>query len=251
MDENKNLNEGQLSTQLVFLYDSYLKELDAKIIGIQSNALILDKTIFYYTSGGQPNDKGEIFVKELNQTFIVDNVQKKDGLILHYISNFSNSLSVGMNVRLKLDWERRYRLMRMHTASHVLSSVFFKHNILISGNQLDVDKTRFDFNIENFNSDFMKECINQANEICSMAKNVKIYFLDVNQALKIPGLIKLAGKSLPENLKEIRIVEIEDVDIQADGGTHLKNTSEVGKLVYLKSENKGKNFRRVYFTLEP
>ncbi|MFN3910378.1 MAG: alanine--tRNA ligase-related protein [Candidatus Anstonellaceae archaeon] len=242
-----------MQTKLLYLQDSYLKESEAEVLEVLGNQLIFDQTIFYPTSGGQPNDKG--WIKSLiDKTFSVEviDVKKSEDKIIHYTSkDCNNSFNIGDKVLLQLDWNRRYRLMRMHTAAHVLAAVLYKENILISGNQLGEDKSRFDFNLENFDQDFLKEAINKANQICKEGQEVKSFFISKDQIQNYPGIIKLLSKNILEKLEKIRLVEIEGTDIQADGGTHVKNTAEVGEILFLKAENKGKNNRRVYFSLYP
>ena len=139
--------------------------------------------------------------------------------------------------------------MRSHTATHILAAVM--HNdagALITGNQIDLDKTRIDFSLENFDREQIGAYIKKTNEHIQRNLDVKTYFLPKDKAMKIPGVVKLAG-ALPPDIAELRIVEIGDVDLQADGGTHVKNTSEIGPIELVKCENKGKSNRRVYFRL--
>ncbi|MBU2634502.1 MAG: alanyl-tRNA editing protein, partial [Nanoarchaeota archaeon] len=174
-------------------------------------------------------------------------VGKFDGKISHEVDK--EGLKVGDKVRGVLDWDRRYKLMRMHTASHILSGVLHKETgALITGNQLGVDKSRDDFNLENFDKEEIKNYIDKANEILDRNLDVKISFLKKDEALKDKELFKLAA-GFKHDFEEIRIVEIGDYDKQADGGTHVKNTKECGKIEFLKCDNKGKNNRRVYFKL--
>ena len=141
--------------------------------------------------------------------------------------------------------------MRMHTAAHVLGSMMFNElGAKITGNQLEVDKTRFDFNLEEFDRVKFDAAVAKANEALSRAVELKTYSLPREEAMKIPGVVKLAG-ALPPSISELRIVEIPGVDIQADGGTHVRNLSEAGRIEILKLENKGKENRRIYFTLMP
>ncbi len=140
--------------------------------------------------------------------------------------------------------------MRMHTAAHVLASIFYKdYNAKITGNQLEEQKTRFDFSIEDFDREKMEKAIEKANNYLSKDIEVKVYYLPREEALKNPEMVKLAN-ALPPNIDPLRIVEIPSIDIQADGGTHVKNLKEVGKIKLLKLENKGKNNKRIYFALE-
>ena len=235
-----------MKTKLLYLDDAYLRECDARIIYVDKNRIILDKTIFYPTGGGQPHDTGIIKVNE--EVYHVIDVRKENNSVVHVLDK--EGLKQEEIVHCILDWERRYRLMRMHTAAHILASVFFnEYDAKITGNQLGLDKTRFDFNIPSFDRNQMEQAINRANELMSKHVDLKIYYMSRDDVLKNPNFIKLASK-LPPNIDPLRIVEIPGIDIQADGGTHVKNTREIGKIVVLKMENKGKNNRRIYFTLQ-
>ncbi|MGC8811993.1 MAG: alanyl-tRNA editing protein AlaX, partial [Candidatus Aenigmatarchaeota archaeon] len=156
---------------------------------------------------------------------------------------------VNQLVKGKIDWERRYKLMRMHTAAHIISAIINKETqALITGNQLETEKSRIDYSLENFDRALIEDCIRRANEEAKKGLEVKTYFLKREDAEKIPSITKLA-KGLP-NLKEFRIVEIVGLDLQADGGTHVKNTKEVGQIKIESMENKGKDNRRIYFSLQ-
>lgn len=234
-------------TTLLFLEDSYAKEADANVIEILPEGVVLDRTIFYYISGGQPCDVGELICAD--NTYLVNEVRKKDGKLIHFIDG-ENALVIGDEVHLKIDWEHRYTLMKMHTAAHVLASIMYKkEKILVTGNQLGVDKTRFDFNMEQFDKEFMQNCINEANAALLCGHEIKSYTLPREEALNIEGVSKLANV-LPPQLKLIRLVQIGDIDVQADGGTHVKNTREVGQIELIKCDNRGKANRRVYFKLK-
>lgn len=228
-----------------FYKDNYLKELDAEVIEANEKFVVLSDTIFYPNSGGQLYDTGKIILGD--EVFNVVFVKKFDDKISHEVDK--EGLKPGDKVECILDWERRYLLMRMHTATHILSTLIHnKIKALITGNQLGLDKTRIDFSLENFNRENIKEYIGEANEIINQNLETKSYFITREEAMKIESLTKLA-KGLDENLKEIRIVEIGNFDKQADGGTHVKNTKEIGKIELVEIENKGKNNRRIYFRL--
>jgi misacylated tRNA(Ala) deacylase len=234
-------------TKLLYLTDCYLKEFDAKVISSQKNLVELDQTAFYPLGGGQPNDKGKIIAD--NQEFQVVNVFKQEGKVFHQLDK--DGIKEGTLVHCIIDWERRYKLMRMHTAAHVISEVINREtNALITGNQLDVEKSRIDFNLESFDRRKIEECIEKANEIIRKDLPVKIYFLKREEAMKIPKITKLANV-LPPTLPELRIVEIVGFDLQADGGTHVKSLSEIGEIVLEDMVNKGKNNRRIYYSLKP
>ena len=140
--------------------------------------------------------------------------------------------------------------MRMHTSAHIVSTLIHERTgALITGNQLGLDKTRIDFNLENFDRDAFDSYLEEANEIIERKLEVSISYMPRNEVLKIPSMVKLAG-AFPPNVETLRIVSIGDFDTQADGGTHVRNTSEVGELELVKLENKGATNRRIYYTLK-
>jgi len=231
----------------LYLENSYLKECGAVVESSNNKELILDQTVFYPRGGGQPSDTGKI-IAENGKIFQVMMVSKKDGKIIHELSEMTE-LKIGDKIKCVLDWEKRYALMRMHTAAHVLAATM--HNelgFLITGNQLNVDKTRFDFSMENFDRQKFEEVVDKVNSLLDQDLELKIYSLPREEAMKLPGVVKLANV-LPPSIKVLRIVEIPGIDLQADGGTHVKNLKEVGKVRIIKLENKGKSNRRIYFDL--
>ncbi|MEM2172508.1 MAG: alanyl-tRNA editing protein AlaXM [Thermoproteota archaeon] len=233
-------------TELLYMDDSYLKEFDAKVVEILGDNVVLDRTAFYPRGGGLPEDIG-IIVKD-GEEFKVLQVVSEDGKVLHDVPG--HRFNVGDKVRGILNWERRYMIMRMHTGIHALAAVFNKRTgALITGNQVNVDKSRLDMNLEKIDRELINDVFNETNRELALGRTVKIYYLPREEALKIPGIVKLA-EAAPPNVEKLRIVEIEGLDIQADGGPHVANTREVGELILLKIENKGRNNRRVYFTLK-
>lgn len=236
-----------IMAEQLYLSDSYLRECEASVVAVKERYVVLDRTIFYPRGGGQPSDNGRII--RGSEEFAVLSAVKSDGEILHEVDRAG--LAVGDKVRCILNWERRYKLMRSHTAAHVLAAVMNKEaGVLITGNQLEEDKVRFDFNLPAFDKTFMEHCIAKANEILQQDIELKIYELPREDAMKIPGIVKLAG-ALPPQISILRIVEIPGVDVQADGGTHVKNVKECGRIELIKFENKGKDNRRIYFRLSP
>lgn len=225
--------------------DSYIKEFEAIVESVKDDKyVVLDKTAFYPQGGGQPYDTG-IFLRD-DEEFQVVYVGKFSGKISHEVSKAG--LKQGDKVIGKIDWDRRYKLMRMHTAAHLLSSIFHnKAGAMITGGNLGLEKSRIDFNLENFDREKIQEYCDLANTIIQKDLPVKTYFLLREEALKIPDIVKLAN-ALPPQIEKLRIVEIEGVDKQADGGCHVKSLREIGKTEIIKAENKGKNNRRVYYT---
>jgi misacylated tRNA(Ala) deacylase len=234
-------------SKALYLEDSYLKECSATVVSVKDGKyIVLNQTVFYPKGGGQPWDTGKI-VKE-GEIYNVVYVGKFSGDISHEVDG--TGLKEGDAVNCVLNWERRYKLMRSHTAAHLFASLLCTGTgALVTGNQLEEDKVRFDFSLEKFDRDILEEYISKANELLRKDAPVRWYELPREEALKIPGVIKMA-EAFPPDIPRLRIVEIVGVDKQADGGTHVKNLREVGQIRLLKSENKGKYNRRVYFTLE-
>ncbi len=231
---------------MLCLDDSYCKECEAIVTGVKDGKFIaLDKNLFYPRGGGQPTDTGKII--RGNDEFKVVFVGKFDGKISHEVDK--EGLKEGDKVKCIVDWERRYKLMRTHTAAHVLASTMHKElGALITGNELGEDKTRFDFNLENFDREKFDQVVDKVNELLKQDVDLKVYSLPRDEAMKIEGVVKLAN-ALPPSIQILRIVEIPGVDLQADGGTHVKNLKEVGQIELIKLDNKGKNNRRIYFKL--
>ena len=234
-------------TRLLYLDDSYLKTFQARVVEVGEEWVALDRTAFYPRGGGLPSDQG-VLRWDAGEARVID-VRKSGEKVVHFLEG--PVPEDGRVVEGVLDWERRYRVMRMHTGLHVLIAVFNKKaGVLVTGNQVGVERSRVDLNLEKPDSRLVEEAIAEANEVLARDLPVKIYYLRREEALRIPGIVKLA-QAAPPNLEVLRIVEIPGVDIQADGGPHVARTGEVGKLVFLRLQNKGRNNRRIYFTLEP
>ena len=231
----------------LYMNNSYLNEFEAVVESVKDDKfVVLDRTAFYPTGGGQPYDTGVMICS--NEEYPVIYAGKFSGKISHEVSK--SGLKAGDKVIGRIDWDRRYKFMRMHTAAHLLISIFNREsNVLITGNQIDEDKTRIDFNMENFDREKIMQYIETANDIIKQDLPVKTYYLPREEAMKIPGVVKLAG-ALPPDVHTLRIVEIPGVDLQADGGTHVKSLAEVGTIEFVKAENKGKDNRRVYYTVK-
>ncbi len=236
----------------LYMDDSYLKEFEATIESVKDGKyIILDQTALYPLGGGVSYDTGVLIKNNSendNEEFPVIYVGKFDGKISHETSK--PGLEQGDKIIGKINWERRYKLMRLHTTAHLLAAIFnTKGKALITGNQIETEKSRMDFNLENFDRSMIDEYFKLANELVQKDAPVKISYMKREEALKIPDMVKLAGKMPPE-VETLRIVEIEGIDTQADGGCHVKSLKEIGKIELLGLDNKGKNNRRVYFSVE-
>ncbi|MFH2106676.1 MAG: alanyl-tRNA editing protein [Candidatus Micrarchaeota archaeon] len=242
---------------MLCLENSYQKECDALVMSANSKKVVLDTNLFYPRGGGQPCDTGMLMVTFGGDTntpvdmpvniFRVLSVSKVDGQIVHELDR--EGIHSNQKVKCVLDWDRRYKLMRSHTAAHALAGTMSKElGCLITGNQIEEDKVRFDFNLENFERDKFDAIVQKVNGFLKQDVELKVYSLPREEAMKIEGVVKLAN-ALPPSITVLRIVEIPGLDIQADGGTHVKNLNEVGQIEIMKLENKGKENRRIYFKL--
>jgi Ser-tRNA(Ala) deacylase AlaX len=233
-------------TKALYLEDSYRRECDAVVVSVKHGKyVVLNQTIFYPKGGGQPWDTGKIMkgTEEYNVVYVA----KFSEEISHEVDRAG--LIEGDKVHCVLNWARRYKLMRSHTAAHVFASLLCTGTgALVTGNQLEEDKIRFDFNLKKYDREILNKYIDKANNLFRKDISVKWYELPKKEALKIPGVIKMA-EALPPDIPNLRIVEVVGIDKQADGGTHVKNLKEIGQINLLKTKNKGKNNRRVYFTL--
>ncbi|MEM5797344.1 MAG: alanyl-tRNA editing protein AlaXM [Candidatus Aenigmatarchaeota archaeon] len=233
-------------TKKLYWEDSYLKEFEGIVTNVNGNLIELDQSCFYPTGGGEPNDTGKLISN--GEEFQVIDVSKEGERIFHKIDR--EGLKIGDKVKGIIDWDRRYRLMKMHTAAHLLSALINgETGALITGGNLDLDKSRIDFNLETFDREKFVEIVNKANELIKQDAEVKSYIMKREEALKIPDIIKLA-EAAPPDVDELRIVEIVGIDRQADGGNHVRSLKEIGEIEIVKLENKGKNNRRLYYTLK-
>jgi len=233
-------------TKALYMDDSYLTEFEAIVVSVKDKFVVLDQTAFYAQGGGQPCDTG--ILKRNNEEFKVVFVGKFEGDISHEVDK--TGLNVGDKVIGRIDWDRRYSLMKSHTVVHIISGILNRETgALITGNQLKDGQIRIDFDLESFNKDEFQKYIDLTNDAIQQNFEVKTYYLNREEAMKIPGIVKLAG-ALPPCIETLRIVEIGTIDLSADGGTHVKNTSEIGIVSFLKYESKGKNNRRIYLEIK-
>ncbi|MBS3109121.1 alanyl-tRNA editing protein [Candidatus Woesearchaeota archaeon] len=237
---------GDVSSQAAYLQDCYNREFEAVVEEANGKYIVLQKTFFYPDSGGQPYDTGMLMTED-GRMFKVIFVGKFGNNISHELDQ--EGLKPGDKVKGMVDWERRYAHMRMHTAIHILCAVINKiSGAQITGNQIGVEKTRIDFSLDNFDREQIKRYEEETNRIINNAHDVEFKFMSREDALEIPSVVKLQME-FPKDVETIRLVDIVGFDVQACGGTHVKNTSEVRGIRVIKAENKGRNNRRIYFEL--
>jgi len=232
-------------TELLYLRDCYISEFEAIVTDVKEGSVILDKTAFYPEGGGQPSDTGWI-EWEQNMSYVI-HVLKKGEEVHHVLSG--ELPSRGTVVKGIIDWEKRYRHMRYHTALHILAGVVYHlYNSTITGSQISEDKARIDFTLEDLSKDKVERIEYEANKIVDEGRNVKIRFIPRGELVNNPELIRIKPELIP-NLPSLRIVEIEGFDAQLDGGTHVSNTKEVGKIKIVKTINKGRFNKRLEIVL--
>lgn len=237
-----------MPTAHLYRDDSYLREFRAKVLRIDSGGVVLDRTAFHPESGGVASDTGLLEVGgRIYRVLKAIHVRESDEVV--HVLDAYEGLSPGTEVLGKIDWDRRYRLMRLHTAAHIISSTMYRdYGALITGGQVEAEYARDDFSIERTDRQIFEEAIRKANEVVRASIDLKIYYLPREEALKIPGVIKLADKT-PPNYSVLRVVEIPGVDVQADGGPHVRNTGEIGEIRLIRIENRGRNKKRIYYTV--
>ena len=236
-----------MATKLLYLYDSYLREFEAKVESVSGNMVVLDQSAFHPLTGGVGCDMGWLAKDDARFRVVRVEIDRATKEVSHVIESEVSGLSQGDGVKGEIDWDRRYCLMRLHTAAHLIAAVMYRdYSALITGGQVDVDQAKLDFNLPRTDREVFEDAVKKANEEEAKRVELKIYFLSREEALKVPGVIKLAERMPPEE-QELRIVEIPGIDLQADGGPHVKNTGEMGQIQLLRIENKGKNQRRIYF----
>jgi misacylated tRNA(Ala) deacylase len=237
-------------TELLYLTDSYLNEFKATVraLNTESHGIILDQTGFYPGGGGQPSDSGKIYSEF--SSFPISRIKRIDGEIVHIVEGTEDLPEVGETVLGSIDWDKRYQLMRIHTAMHILCGVIFRdYGAQVTGGNMEPLKGRMDFEFETMRQELVAEIEAAINKEVEASRPLQIKILPREEAFQIPDLIRTKINLLPAHIKEVRVVEIEGLDIQADGGTHVKNTSEVGHLKVVDYKSKGKINKRIYLEI--
>jgi misacylated tRNA(Ala) deacylase len=234
-------------TDLLFHEHSYLREFDATVTDVATAGVALDRTAFYIGGGGQPSDVGVLSAG--GREFAVSGVKRDGGLLVHLIDG--ERPDVGSRVSGLIDWERRYRLMRTHTALHILCGVVWRdYGALVTGGNMQPGEARMDFELERMTADFAEEVEAKINEEVNAARSVLAANLPREEAEQIPDLIRTKINLLPANIREVRTIDIRGLDVQADGGTHVDNTTEVGRIRVVGHESKGRINKRLRIALE-
>jgi len=234
-------------TELLYQRDSYLREVTATVVAVDGAAVALDRTIFFPGGGGQPADEGVLAVDGVE--IALGGLKKKGDDVWHTLKGATPE--VGAAVVARLDWAHRYQLMRTHTAFHILCGIIFRnYGALVTGGNMKPLEGRMDFELEHMTVDFAAEVEEGINEQVEAARAVDVRILPREEAFRIPDLIRTKINLLPESITEVRVVEIVGLDLQADGGTHVANTREVGHIHVVGHESKGKINKRLRIALD-
>jgi misacylated tRNA(Ala) deacylase len=235
-------------TELLYLTDSYMREFSAIVVERTDEGVVLDRSAFYPQGGGQPSDTGNLLDDDGRQ-YVVRRVQRIKGKVLHKIDG--EAPEADDTVKGVVDWDRRHKLMRTHTALHILCGVIWRdYGASVTGGNMDVLKARMDFELESMSAAFSDEVEAKINAEVAAARPVRVDTLPREKAFQIPDLIRTKINLLPEGIQQVRVVEIEGLDLQADGGTHVGNTREVGRIRVTGHESKGRINKRLRIEIE-
>ena len=238
-------------TELICLTDAYCQTFEAIVTDVVEGGVILDRTAFYPGGGGQPCDIGTLSADGV--TYSVTKVKKVNGQPVHFIQAEGTGAlpTEGTTVTGQIDWDRRYQLMRTHTAMHILcGTVFRDYGAQVTGGNMDPLKGRMDFEFETMRQELVTDIEAAINVEMAKDHSVKVDVLPREEAFAIPDLIRTKINLLPEGIKEVRTIEIVGLDLQADGGTHVKSTAEVGQMRVTNYKSKGKINKRIYLELD-
>jgi misacylated tRNA(Ala) deacylase len=238
-------------TDLLYQMDGYLKVFSARVVAVDvdNHAVLLDQTAFYPGGGGQPADSGTLSVGL--QSYPLKRARKQGDEVWHYLLGEAPLPEIGALVEGSLDWERRFQLMRTHTAMHILCGVIFRdYGAQVTGGDMERLKGRMDFEFESLTRDLVTVIEEAVNVEVNLNRDVNISILPREEAFQIPDLIRTKINLLPPAIAEVRVVELVGLDLQADGGTHVRSTGEVGHIRINDYKSKGKINKRIYVELQ-
>ena len=230
-------------TEKIYNTDAYMRQCEATVLEVTEFGVILDRTVFYPGGGGQPNDVG-LIVKADGTELEVSNMSGRGGVIVHTVPEAG--LSVGDSVRCEIDWELRHKLMRTHTALHILCGVVWRdYGAQVTGGNMTPLAGRMDFEFENMSSELTEEIESAINIEVAEDRLIEVNILPRDEAFAIPDLIRTKINLLPEGIEEVRTININGLDLQADGGTHVASTAEVGQIKIVGHQSKGRINKRI------
>lgn len=228
-------------TEALFRQDSYARHCEARVLAVADGGVVLDRTVFYPTGGGQPGDRGVLIFADGSRSAVADTVKGEGGAVVHVLAEGAKVPAVGAAVSVELDWPRRHRLMRFHTGLHLLCAVV---GAPVSGGKMAEDKAHLDFDIE---MDRLDAASIEARLNALVAADLPVEAGEISEAEldANPGLVKTMSVQPPRGAGSVRTIRIPDVDLQPCGGTHLRRTGEIGALKVLRIRSEGKRNKRV------
>ena len=236
-------------TEALCYADAYARSAEARVVAVEAGSVVLDRTPFYPGGGGQPADSGTIRAPD-GRTWLVERARKQGADIAHELGPGAPEPAVGDRVNAEVDWARRYLLMRTHTALHALCGVVWRDwAALVTGGNMEPGSGRMDFEFERMSGELVDEIERRVNEELASERDVRVRVLPRDEAFAIPDLIRTRINLLPEGIAEVRTIEIVGLDLQADGGTHVANTREVGPIRVTGYESKGRINKRIRIAL--
>jgi misacylated tRNA(Ala) deacylase len=237
-----------MKTKLLYHMNSYTYECSAKVVAVAGDEIALDATVFYPGGGGQLADRGIITWDEGREQANVIAMNKRNDVVWHTLD--CSPPTKGVEVVGSIDWEFRYKMMRTHTALHILCGTIWKEfGVQVTGGQMYQDRARMDFAMENLDRERIAYIEQKSNEAIQADYPIRVYNLPREKAFEIPDLLRTRINLLPPEIEEVRIVEIVGLDLQADGGTHVNHTKEVGGVKITRTENKGRINKRLEIVL--
>lgn len=233
-------------TEEIAKADAYARETDAVVVEIRPDGgVLLDRTVFYARGGGQPGDTG-LLEWEGGSARVADTIRR--GGVVHVLEG--EPPPTGATVRALIDWDRRYLLMRTHTALHCLSGIVWtEYGAKVTGGNMEPAEARMDFELDAMSAELGRDVEGKLNAELASGRDVRVLYIPRAEALADPDLIRTKVSLIPEAVDPIRVIDIEGIDRQADGGTHVGNTSEVGVVTVVRTESKGKAFKRMRIAL--
>ncbi len=235
-------------TDLLYLRDVELRSTEATVVDRRDDAVVLDRTVLYPTGGGQPHDTGTLAVDGAELAVTQVKTDREDRQVWHHLDGAAPA--IGSSVTVAVDWERRHQLMRTHSALHVLCGVIWNEwGVPVTGGNMEPLTARMDFEFDPLPEGFAGRIEELVNAEIAADRPITVEFLPRETALQDEDLIRTKVNMIPESVTEIRVVDIVGLDRQADGGTHVRSTSEIGRFEVVKTENKGKGNKRVRIQL--
>jgi misacylated tRNA(Ala) deacylase len=230
--------------------DAYARSVSARVLEADGGAVLLDRTVFYPGGGGQPPDAGWLWADD-GRSWTVASARKSGDEVWHGLEADAEPPAIGQRVEAELDWDRRHALMRTHSALHVLCGVIWRdHGASVTGGNMEPLSGRMDFEFETMRAELVAEIERRVNEEIAADREIRVAALPRDEAFAIPDLIRTKINLLPPGISEVRTIEIVGLDLQADGGTHVARTSEIGRVRVTGYESKGRINKRIRIAVE-